>query len=96
MIRLEGSSSLFSCSSGLAHGSSARCAADVPVPLTFQNNLLLETLDRVLDKGVVIDRQVWRESSAIDLNGCSVRVVSPPDNDDDGGGNGPAQQMRLA
>lgn len=65
--------------------------------LTFENDLyLIETLERVLDKGVGIDAWVRTGVGGIELIDCRVRVVTPGDHDDDGGpGSGPAQQMRL-
>ena len=69
------------------------------MPLTLQHDLhLLETLGRVLDKGIVIDAWVRDGLSGIELIGCTVCLVAPTNGDDDGGGGGrsPAQQMRVA
>jgi len=54
--------------------------------------VLIETLDRVLDEGILIDASVW--GSAIDAKRIRV-TVRPDDDDGDGGRKGPAQQMRL-
>jgi len=69
------------------------------MPLTLEDDLyLIETLDRVVDKGIFLESAVLdAPSSALDTRGKRITVVMPPDdNDDGGGGKNPAQQMRLA
>ena len=56
---------------------------------------LIDLLDRVLDKGVVLERPLWAVGSIDLLHGLHIRVVALPDDDDDGGGDGTASQVRV-